>query len=252
MSIIIALSGANGRMGKSIVKAASCNSEYDIALKLTRSSNNNLLTTLNNIKPDVFIDFSTTDACLQYLEICKQLKIPMVIGTTGFTVQQKEKISSSAEHIPILLSPNMSIGANICNYLLGCLSKLLVQNQQFENAISIKEVHHKHKLDAPSGTALRMADIIKKNFLDHANPIEFISKRVGNVKGRHEITFSNKFESIIIKHNVKNRSVFANGALFAARWLVNKNINNKYKPYKLYGLLDVMNFEEILKTGILF
>lgn len=254
MQINVALSGSNGRMGKSIIKAINSNPEFNlefnIAVQLTKT-NNNLLAALTNTKKniDVLIDFSTTASCLEYLEICQQLKIPMVIGTTGFTAQQKEKIANIAEHIPVLLAPNMSVGANICNYLLACISKLSAKNGQFDSKIIIKEVHHKHKLDAPSGTAVKMAEIIKKNFaiLEDNHSIQFISKRIGNVKGRHQVKFANKFEEIIINHNVKNRSVFANGALLAAKWLVNKD-----KPYKLYSLLDVMNLEEMLQTGISF
>ncbi len=248
MSIKIALSGANGRMGKSIVKVASCNSEFDISVKLIKPDYENTKSNLPNILKtiDVFIDFSTTTACLEYLKICKQLKIPMVIGTTGFTVPQIKKISNVAKHIPIMLSPNMSVGANICQYLLACLSKLLEKNQQAKTTIVIKEVHHKNKRDSPSGTALRMADIIKNNFSYHNNIIKFVSNRIGQVKGRHQVNFSNKFEEISIKHNVKNRSVFAAGSLLAAKWLI------KQKSNKLYNFLDIVNFKEILAKEILF
>lgn len=247
MLIKIALSGAAGRMGKSIIKAADAIKEFTIIAKLVKCNFNNNRDKLLNIleNADVFIDFSIPAACMQYLRLCKQLKIPMVIGTTGFTLAEYEEIASVAKDIPILLSPNMSFGANMCQYLLGCLAKQWVQDQRAKTTINIKEVHHKHKLDAPSGTALKMAEVIKKNLLNEV-PLEFSSKRIGNVKGRHQVTFANQFEDITIKHNVKNRSVFANGALIAAKWLIEHK-----KPNKLYNFLDIMNHQKILATEIL-
>ncbi len=252
MKINLALSGANGRMGKEIAHAVNKDVSFDLILKLTKDNYNeykynqdqllgNLSENLNNIT--VFIDFSTPASCLEYAKICNQSKIPMVIGTTGFSDFETQKITDLAKSSPILLSPNMSLGANICKYLIGSLSKLWSEHHIKETLIEIKETHHKHKKDQPSGTALSMADLINKNFLAKQKvPINFISKRIGEVKGEHQVTFSNIFEEIIIKHNVLDRSIFAYGALLAAKWLVQYKINHSTnQPYELYNFFHVMD-----------
>lgn len=250
MKINLALSGANGRMGKEISDAVNKDPSFDLILKLTKDNYHeynqnqllaNLSKNLNNIT--VFIDFSTPISCLEYAKICNQAKIPMVIGTTGFSDFQTREIINLAKSSPILLSPNMSIGANICKYLIGSLSKLWSKHHIDETLIEIKETHHKHKKDKPSGTALSMADLINKNFLAKEKvPINFISERIGEVKGEHKVTFSNIFEEIIIKHNVLDRSIFAYGALLAAKWLAQHKINHHTnQSYELYNFFHVMD-----------
>ncbi len=228
----IALSGANGKMGKAILAAAKPDPEVTIPVKLIKSDQKiNLLEELKAI--DVCIDFSSPAGSENYLKICKELKIPMVIGTTGLSANQHQEIAKAVDHIPILYAPNMSIGANICYYLLHSLSKLWF-NKQDQKIVEVTEVHHKNKKDSPSGTALKMAEIIKQSYLNDDLQIKFISKRIGNVKGRHQVKFINPYEELIIRHNVKNRTTFAKGALLAAKWIINK-------PNKLYSLLDVIN-----------
>jgi 4-hydroxy-tetrahydrodipicolinate reductase len=229
----IALSGANGKMGKAIIAAAKKDPDVVIAVKLIKTEQKiNLLEELQKV--DVFIDFSNPVGCENYLKICRKLKIPMVIGTTGFSIEQKQEIAKTAEEIPILFAPNMSIGANISYYLLECLSKMWSYDNHKQKIVEIKEVHHKNKKDAPSGTALKMAEVIKQNSSEDLQ-INFTSKRVGNVKGKHQVKFTNLYEEVIIKHKVKNRSCFAKGALFAAKSLVNK-------PNNLYSLSDLINY----------
>lgn len=220
----IALSGANGKMGKSIIAVARECPDINISCKLTSSKR-------ELVKPiDIFIDFSNPLACQEYMSICLKLKIPMVIGTTGLSVKQHEEIIKASSVIPILYAPNMSVGVNICYMLLENLSKKW--NTYFPDAknVEILEVHHKHKKDAPSGTALKMAEIIQQYNLT----INFISKRIGAVKGQHQVKFNNSFEEIILKHQVKDRHVFAKGALLAAKWL-------EKKPEKLYSFSDVLS-----------
>ena len=233
-----ALSGATGKMGRSIINAAKNNPWFNIILKLNSSNIKNKITDNNSVygNLDLWIDFSSTSSCLKYLEICKKHKIPMIIGTTGFTKLEYRKIFDASKYTAILLSPNMSLGANICQCLLIYLSKLWSTNDIGNTKISIKEVHHKKKLDAPSGTALKMADLITAH-LPKKIPVNFVSKRIGKVKGRHQVTFSNTEEEIVIKHKVKNRSVFAGGTLMAAKWLLAQR-----KTAGVYSMLDIFNF----------
>ena len=234
----IALSGANGRMGTAITTVAKQDPEVDILIKLIRSTSNtiNFLELLTEKNIDVFIDFSTPKASLEYLKACQELQIPMVIGTSGFNGSELKIIASAAEHFPILHAPNMSYGANIFYALLYFLSKMWVDGS---GVIDIKEVHHQHKKDSPSGTALKMEEIIKQYSSEEVK-VNFVSKRIGNVKGQHQVKFSSKTEELSIKHNVKSRNCFAKGALIAAKWLSSQQ--NIKRPYRLYNFLDVMNF----------
>jgi 4-hydroxy-tetrahydrodipicolinate reductase len=228
----IALSGANGRMGKAIIHAAKKDSSLNIKVKLINSNNLaiDLLKILKNI--DIFIDFSSPNGCEYYLNICKKLKIPMVIGTTGLSKIQHQKIKTASKYIPILYAPNMSISANISYYLLELLTKLWVNNINNHKLIEITDIHHKHKKDMPSGTALKMGDIIKTCSANNLK-INYVSKRIGNVKGKHQIKFASLSEELIIKHNIKHRKSFAEGALLAAKWLLNQ-------PKKLYNFSDII------------
>lgn len=228
-----ALSGANGRMGKAIIAQAKHDLEFKIALTLT--STNSITNLLGQLKfIDVFIEFSNPQGCEDYLTICKELKIPMVIGTTGLSAKQQQKLIETAKYIPIIQAPNMSIGVNICYNVLAIVSKNWDYGSNKKSTVEIKEVHHKHKKDAPSGTALKMAEIIKKNSSTFSENLEinFISKRIGNAIGKHQVKFSNFQEEIIITHKAKNRASFAKGAIIAAKWLINK-------PNKLYNLSEI-------------
>lgn len=307
MRINIILSGANGRMGKEIINAVSKNPTFNVMATLTKeqynenypeylqkillyhnSLENNLSRNFNKLKNldaieqnIVFIDFSTPSSCLEYAKFCNRLKIPMVIGTTGFNSYQEKEIIHLAKSSLILLSPNMSLGVNICKYLIGYLSKLWSKyyNEIETTCINIKETHHKHKKDAPSGTALSIASLINKNFINilnkqtqeeqpNLNPmqeerrnlnqiydqhrvqqqvqeqVKIISKRLGEVKGKHQVTFSNMFEEIRIQHTVKDRSIFAYGALLAAKWLIEHKINFvDHSAYELYNFFHVMELD---------
>lgn len=234
----IALSGANGRMGKAIILASKKDPSLNIKIKLI-SANNSLAINLLKLKTiDIFIDFSSPSGCEYYLKICQKLKIPMVIGTTGLSKVQHQKIKRASKFIPILYAPNMSISANIGYYLLEILTKLWTNNIDNHQLIEIIDIHHKHKKDMPSGTALKMGDIIKTCGSNNLK-INYISKRIGNVKGKHQIKFASLSEELIIKHNIKHRKSFAEGALLAAKWLFNQ-------PKKLY------NFSDLLKIGLKF
>ena len=132
----------------------------------------------------------------------------------------------------------MSIGVNVCKYLIKILSKAWSECHKKFTHITINEIHHKNKKDAPSGTALMFAELIKQNYLNLENNIEFNSKRIGTVKGKHQVIFANDLEELSIIHKVKDRKIFATGSLLAAKWLFD---NKLHLAPKLYNFSDVLN-----------
>lgn len=216
--INIALGGSTGRMGQLLKKAI----EQDTETQLK-----------DVIEPiDVFIDFSVPSATLEYLEVCLNRSCAMVIGTTGLNESQKAVLKKASNHIPIVFSPNMSIGINVCYKLLDLASKILKDHQA---DIGISDIHHKHKKDAPSGTALRMGEVISKargQTLPESG-IQITSQRIGEVMGDHTVLFALPNEQIEITHKANDRLLFALGALKAAKWV-------KDKPPNLYDMQDVL------------
>jgi 4-hydroxy-tetrahydrodipicolinate reductase len=245
----IAVTGATGRTGKEVITAI--NTEADVILtEVLVRENHELLgkkvndfIKLNNdehslvftdtIDPsnlaDVLVDFSLPVATRKYLTQCVQLARPMVIGTTGLSVEDKEELRKAAARIPIVFAPNMSLGVNICYNLLESCAKNIDTNWQ----VAISEIHHKQKKDSPSGTALKMGEIIA-NYSDvNGATIQYSSIRAGDVVGEHRILFVCEGEQIEITHRAMNRLVFAKGALMAAKWVVKKNPG-------LYTMQDVV------------
>ncbi|HWN30325.1 MAG TPA: 4-hydroxy-tetrahydrodipicolinate reductase [Burkholderiales bacterium] len=195
---------------------------------------------------DVFIDFTRPEGTLKHLELCRSRGVKMVIGTTGFTLQQKQKLSGVAEDIAIVFAPNMSAGVNVVFKLLETAAKTL--NQGYD--VEIIEAHHRHKTDAPSGTALRMGEVIAnsqgRNLAQSAvygrqgvtgerspSTIGFASVRGGDIVGDHTVLFAGNGERIEITHKATSRATFAMGALRAARFL-------KDKKNGLFDMLDVL------------
>ncbi|VFP83572.1 4-hydroxy-tetrahydrodipicolinate reductase [Buchnera aphidicola] len=270
----IAISGALGRMGKILIKEIKKNKCIKLIYGLVPNTqiknhcNNDkkyflnkkkFLTTLSILKKnknissfDTLIDFSTPCTTIKMIEYCIKYKKKMIIGTTGFNPIQINIIKKASKIIPILYSPNFSIGINVIHKIIQYISNILGNNSDIE----IIESHHRNKIDAPSGTALQLGKIISKsmnwNFNESAifsrygnigtrknHTIGFSTIREGNTIGEHTILFSNEHEKISIKHKAINRSVFAKGALKAAIW-----IHNKKKG--LYNMSDVLHNISIL------
>ena len=198
---------------------------------------------------DVIIDFTVPNCTLDILKIASKLKKSVVIGTTGFTQKEEALIKKFSKNIPILKAGNMSLGVNLLMYLTEIASKSL--NDEYLSKVF--EVHHKHKKDYPSGTALMLGKGIangknknfynlmgkkylnKKNF-PYGKKINFNSIRKGEIIGEHEVRFSSGKEIITLNHEAFDRTLYSEGALTAAKWLINK------KP-GLYSMRDLMNFK---------
>lgn len=185
---------------------------------------------------DVLIDFTRPAATLAHLALCQAAGKALVVGTTGFSAEQKAKISHAAQHIPIVFAPNMSVGVNLCFKLLEMAARALGNNVDIE----IIEAHHRHKVDAPSGTALAMGQVIAKA-LDRdleqcavygrqgvtgereGATIGFATVRAGDIVGEHTVLFADVGERIEITHRASSRMTFAKGALRAAAWLAGRD-----------------------------
>lgn len=203
--IKIAVPGASGRMGSLITDLVS--QAADLQLVAGADS------------CDVLIDFTSPEGTLEFVSRCLRDNIAMVIGTTGLSEEQFSVIKRASQQIPILYSANMSFGVNVCYKLLGAAANMLDQEWQS----TIHDVHHKQKKDSPSGTAKQMANIIAENSSKELDEIKILSERRDEFVGTHSVTFSNPLEDIIITHQAKDRSIFAAGAITAARWLYKRS-----------------------------
>ena len=255
--IKLSITGCMGRMGQQLIKSSKKEKDFKIN-SLTEYKNINKK--INGIKPqlnteeaiqntDVIIDFTIPKCTFEVLKIASKLKKRVVIGTTGFTKKEEKIIKSYSKKIPILKAGNMSLGVNLLMYLTEIASKSL--GDKFLSKIF--EVHHKHKKDYPSGTALMLGRGIakgkgrefysmfgkkylnKKNF-PYRNKINFNSLRKGEIIGEHEVLFSSGKEIIKLNHEAFDRALYSEGALSAAKWLMKK------KP-GLYSMRDLMNFK---------
>lgn len=223
--IKLGIGGALGRMGQTISKLAKTDPTFEIMLEVTRD---NPLQNAQNM--DVFIDFSTKEGVLNHLPVCVQRQCPMVIGVTGFDARQKSQIEQASKQIPIVFSPNMSLGVNISYTVLALLGEILKGKAE----VSIHEIHHQHKKDKPSGTALRMQSVLNES-LRTTVPVPVTSDRIGDVMGEHVVTFKMPGEQLEINHKVISRDVFAHGSLAAAKWLVNQ-VSGLYDMQDVLGL----------------
>jgi 4-hydroxy-tetrahydrodipicolinate reductase len=185
---------------------------------------------------DVLVDFTKPEATLARLESCRTAGKRLVIGATGFNPEQKAQIASMAEGIAIVLAPNMSVGVNLCFKLLDLATRVLGEDMD----VDILESHHRHKVDAPSGTALRMGEIIAQargwKLADCAvydrhgisgernrNSIGFASVRAGDIVGEHTVLFADVGERLEITHKASSRMTFAKGAVRAAGWIMERD-----------------------------
>ena len=255
--INLAISGCLGRMGQQLIKSSKSNKNFKLVTltenKLTTKKiagiNIDLNTELAFKKTDIIIDFTVPNCTLDILKIASKLKKRVVIGTTGFTQKEDDLIKRFSKKIPILKAGNMSLGVNLLMHLTEIASKSL--NEEYLSKVF--EVHHKHKKDYPSGTALMLGkgiadgknknlyNLIGKKFLNkksfpYGKKINFNSIRKGEIIGEHEVTFSSGKEIIKLNHEAFDRALYSDGALTAAKWLINK------KP-GLYSMRDLLNFE---------
>lgn len=245
--IQVAIAGINGKMGRSILESVLQQKDMVVSEVLARKNNSvtgqklselvndeSLDLTISDTLRDssntqVLIDFTLPEGTMTLLEQCIQQKIPMVIGTTGLIENQKLKLKEAAETLPILFAPNMSLGVNLC---YGLVKQAMQQTMLFQDKnISIVETHHKHKIDAPSGTALALGKVIEDTGYDY--PIEYHSIRAGEVVGEHTVTLCLGGERIEITHKASSRKNFSDGAVCAARWLVTQ-------PPGFYSMQDVL------------
>jgi 4-hydroxy-tetrahydrodipicolinate reductase len=255
--INLSVTGCMGRMGQQIIKSSKKNKNFKlVSLTENKKINKKILgikPNLNNIEAfkntNVIIDFTVPKCTLDILKIAAKLKKKVVIGTTGFTKKEETIIKKFSKKIPILKAGNMSLGINLLMYLTEIASKSLENNFLSK----IYEIHHKHKIDYPSGTALMLGkgiavgknknfnNLIGKKFLNkrsfpYSNKINFNSIRKGEVIGKHEVRFSSGKEIIRLNHESFDRALYSEGALTAAKWLMSK------KP-GLYSMRDLLNFK---------
>ena len=255
--IHLAVTGCLGRMGQQIIKSAKYDQNFRL-VSVTESKkinkkiagikiNQNSIETFK--KANLIIDFSVPKCTFEVLKIASKLKKRVVIGTTGFTQKEEYLLRKFSKRIPILKAGNMSLGINLLMYLTEIASSSL--GKKF--LTKIFEVHHKHKKDYPSGTALMLGkgiakgknknfyNLIGKKYLNkknfpYGNKINFNSIRKGEIIGEHEVKFSSGKEIITLNHEAFDRALYSEGALSAAKWLINK------KP-GLYSMRDLMNFK---------
>ena len=255
--INLAITGCMGRMGQQLIRS----SKLDKNFKLVTVTENRIINKkIGGIKPslntenafkraNVIIDFTIPKCTFEVLKIASKLKKIVVIGTTGFTQKEENLIKKYSKKIPILKAGNMSLGINLLMYLTEIASKSLGNNFLSK----VFEIHHKHKKDHPSGTALMLGKGIaagknkdfyklmgkkylnKKNF-PYGKKINFNSIRKGEVVGEHEVKFSSGKEIITLNHEAFDRALYSEGAFTAAKWLMNK------KP-GLYSMRNVLNFK---------
>jgi 4-hydroxy-tetrahydrodipicolinate reductase len=254
--INLAISGCLGRMGQQLIKSSKSNKDFKLVTLTENKLINkriagiklNLNTDLAFSKTDIIIDFTVPKCTLDILKIATKLKKRVVIGTTGFTQKEEAQIKKYSKKIPILKAGNMSLGVNLLMYLTEVASKSL--NDDYLSKIF--EIHHKHKKDYPSGTALMLGkgiaegknknfqNLIGKKFLNKKSfpfgkKINFNSIRKSEIIGEHEVTFSSGKETIKLNHEAFDRALYSDGALTAAKWLISK------KP-GLYSMRDLLNF----------
>ena len=254
--INLAISGCLGRMGQQLIKSSKTNENFKL-VTLTESNHINkkvaglklnLNTELAFKKTDVIVDFTVPKCTLDILRIASKLKKRVVIGTTGFTQKEENLIKKYSKKIPILKAGNMSLGVNLLMYLTEIAAGSLGDRYLSK----VFEIHHKHKKDYPSGTALmlgkgiangknkKLYDLIGKKFLNkkffpYGKKINFNSIRKDEIIGEHEIKFSSGKEIITLNHEAFDRSLYSDGALTASLWLMKKKAG-------LYSMRDLLNF----------
>ena len=261
--INIAVIGAAGRMGRTLIEACARSEGLRLSAALERAGNPGVgkdagevaglgkfgvvvRDRLDGAEFDVLVDFTRPESTLANVEFCQRHGKKLVIGTTGFDESGKARIAAAAKDIAIVFAPNMSVGVNLCFRLLETAARVLGEDVDVE----IVEAHHRYKADAPSGTALRMGEVVAKvlqrDLKEHGvygrhgisgertrKTIGFSSIRAGDIVGDHTVLFAGGGERVEITHRAESRMPFASGALRAARWLMDK-------PHGLFDMQDVL------------
>ncbi|MFO7603362.1 MAG: 4-hydroxy-tetrahydrodipicolinate reductase [Gammaproteobacteria bacterium] len=267
--IKIAIAGASGRMGRTLIQATAENAQTQLVAAIERPGKSIIgvdagelaggeplgvavVDDLSQVTDqfDVLIDFTSIEATQAHLEICRQAGKKIVIGTTGFSEAQKQVIASAARDIAVVFAPNMSVGVNLCFKLLDLAARVLGDDTDIE----VIEAHHRHKVDAPSGTALRMGEVVAaalgRDLNDCAvygregqtgererKTIGFETIRAGDIVGEHTVMFADIGERVEITHKASSRMTFAKGAVRAAAWLAQHDRG-------LYDMQDVLGLKD--------
>ena len=265
--IKIAIAGAAGRMGQTLIQASEQTEGLQLSGAFERSGHpsiggdcgvlagleTNGIALGEGVRSlgdgfDVLIDFTRPAATLENIDYCREAGRRIVIGTTGFSEDEKALIADAAEHMPIMFAPNMSVGVNLCFKLLEIAAGVLGDDVDVE----VIEAHHRHKVDAPSGTALRMgevvADVLGRDLAEDAvygrqgitaererRTIGFSTIRAGDIVGEHTVMFAGLGERVEITHKASSRMTFASGAMRAADWLMQRD-NGLYDMQDVLGL----------------
>ena len=255
--INIAITGCLGRMGQQLIKSSKSVKNFKL---VAVTENRTIDRRVFGLKPqlnsesafkntNIIIDFTVPQCTLEILKIASKLRKRVVIGTTGFSKKEEKLIKKYSKKIPILKAGNMSLGINLLMYLTEIASKSLENNFLSK----VFEVHHKHKKDHPSGTALMLGKgiavgknkkfykLLGKKYLNrktfpYSKKINFNSIRKGEIVGNHKVLFSSGKETITLNHEAFDRALYSEGAFTAAKWLMSK------KP-GLYSMRDVLNFK---------
>ncbi len=262
----LAIVGASGRMGGALIRGAVADSSLQLVLALERSDSASLQLDAGDVAGagtlevaitddvlqqsfDVMIDFSTPTSSCANLEKCISLKKAIVIGTTGMSDKEMLQLHEASKHIPVFFAANMSVGVNVTLKLLELAARALGQQTDIE----VIEAHHKHKVDAPSGTALKMGEVLALAtnkqlpedgvFVRHGHTgarqdgaIGFSTIRGGDIAGEHTVMFIGESERVEISHKATDRKIFAEGALRAAKWLAQQSPG-------LYGMNELLGFD---------
>ncbi len=261
----LAITGANGRMGRTLIEAGQQSDGSTVSAAFERPGSSVIgqdagalagigeikvpvaeSTTIGSADFDVLIDFTRPEVTLANIEACRASERRMVIGTTGFSEDERQQIVDASKDIAIVFAPNMSVGVNLCFKLLDIAARVMGD----EVDIEVIEAHHRHKVDAPSGTALRMgevvADALGRDLSECAvygregntgerdrGTIGFETIRAGDIVGDHTVMFADIGERVEITHKASSRMTFASGAVRAAQWLMNQDTG-------LYDMQDVL------------
>lgn len=263
----IAVAGSSGRMGRALLESIAQSPDFRLKAALERADSpalgkdaGEIIGSPNGVRIDadvdaaldgcdVLVDFTRPEGTLHHVDSCVRHRVRMVIGTTGFSPEQKQRVEAAAGCIPIVMAPNMSVGVNLVFNLLEIAARVLADGYDIE----IIEAHHRHKVDAPSGTALRMGEVISaalgRDLKLHAvygregvtgerkaATIGFATVRGGDIVGDHTALFAGIGERVEITHKASSRATFALGALRAARFLANKQSG-------LFDMQDVLGLK---------
>jgi len=267
--IRIAITGAAGRMGRSLMEACSATEGLQVTAAIVKPGSSlvgavagelisdstisaKIVDSLENVLDsfDILIDFTSPETTVHNLEICRAAGKKVVVGTTGMDDDQKQKIEAASKDVAVCFAPNMSVGVNLCFKLLEIAAKVMGE----ESDIEIIEAHHRHKKDAPSGTALRMGEVVadtlgrdlktcavygREGITGERDPktIGFETIRAGDVVGDHTVLFAAMGERVEITHKASSRMTFSKGSMRAAKWIMNK-------PNGLFDMQDVLSLRD--------